>query len=321
MRERWITAPLADLATFRNGLWKGKKGPFTKAKIIRNTNIRKHGQISLDDVAEIEVEAKQLEKRRLQKGDIILERSGGGPKQAVGRAVCFELDEEDFSFSNFTSFIRVQDKSRLSYRYLHLVLNWWYETGVTEKIQSNSTGIRNLDFNAYKALDVPLPPLEDQQRIVAVLHDAFEGLARARANAEANLQNVRELFERVMAKSLSGVQVGESAECVELKDIVSFYNGDRGKNYPNKSEYVEDGVPWLNTGQIMPDGSLSLRKMNFISREKFDSLGGGKIQPGDLVFCLRGATIGKTAFVSPYEIGAVASSLMIIRPSEAISDK
>jgi type I restriction enzyme S subunit len=74
------------------------------------------------------------------------------------------------------------------------VLNWWYETGVTEKIQSNSTGIRNLDFNAYKALEVPLPPLEEQQRIVAVLDEAFEGLARARENAEVNLKNARELF-------------------------------------------------------------------------------------------------------------------------------
>ncbi|EBD0989387.1 restriction endonuclease subunit S, partial [Salmonella enterica] len=35
---------------------------------------------------------------------------------------------------------------------------------------------------------------------------------------------------------------------------------------------------------------------------------------GDLVYCLRGATFGKTAFVKPYESGAIASSLMIIRP-------
>ena len=45
------------------------------------------------------------------------------------------------------------------------------------------------------SLPIPLPPLEEQQRIVAVLDEAFEGLARARAHAEANLQNARELFD------------------------------------------------------------------------------------------------------------------------------
>jgi type I restriction enzyme S subunit len=74
------------------------------------------------------------------------------------------------------------------------------------------------------------------------------------------------------------------------------------------------GVPWINTGHIESDGRLTTQDMNFISREKFDSLNSGKIQKGDLVYCLRGATFGKTAFVEPYEEGAIASSLMIVRP-------
>ena len=54
--------------------------------------------------------------------------------------------------------------------------------------------------------------------------------------------------------------------------------------------------------------------MNYITRAKFASLGGGKIKPGDLLYCLRGATFGKTAFVEPFVEGAIASSLMIVRP-------
>ena len=96
--------------------------------------------------------------------------------------------------------------------------------------------------------------------------------------------------------------------------VAEFINGDRGKNYPNKSEYVDDGVPWINTGHIEPSGSLTATNMNYITKEKFDSLRGGKVQEGDLVYCLRGATFGKTAFVEPHNFGAIASSLMIIRP-------
>lgn len=103
-------------------------------------------------------------------------------------------------------------------------------------------------------------------------------------------------------------------EWVKFGELSEFINGDRSKNYPNKDEYVDQGIPWINTGHIEPDGTLTTKDMNFITKEKFDTLRSGKIIHTDLVYCLRGATFGKTAFVSPYVEGAIASSLMIIRP-------
>jgi type I restriction enzyme S subunit len=102
-------------------------------------------------------------------------------------------------------------------------------------------------------------------------------------------------------------------EWVKFGELNQFINGDRSKNYPNQSEYVNEGVAWINTGHIEPNGRLTTFDMNYITREKFESLRSGKIQKGDIVYCLRGATFGKTAFVEPYEEGAIASSLMIIR--------
>lgn len=189
------------------------------------------------------------------------------------------------------------------------------------------TTVKHLSSKTIQSIQFPIPSLQEQQHIVELLDEAFEGLDRARAHAEANLQNARELFARVVTTLLIGERADDRSANFDawperqLKELVSFHNGDRGKNYPNKSEYVAHGIPWLNTGQILPDGSLSESKMNFITRYKFETLGGGKIQPGDLVFCLRGATIGKTAFVAPYEIGAIASSLMIIRPGSHLSDR
>ncbi len=104
-------------------------------------------------------------------------------------------------------------------------------------------------------------------------------------------------------------------------DLSQFINGDRSKNYPNRHEYVTEGYPWINTGHIEPDGTLSKTEMYFITKEKFDSLRSGKIQSDDLVYCLRGATFGKTAFVTPYDKGAIASSLMIIRLSKLVNKK
>ncbi|MCC6667205.1 MAG: restriction endonuclease subunit S [Polyangiaceae bacterium] len=100
---------------------------------------------------------------------------------------------------------------------------------------------------------------------------------------------------------------------VKLGEVAELINGDRSKNYPNRAEYVEEGVPWINTGHIEPDGTLSLGSMHYISRKKFESLRSGKVRRGDLVYCLRGATLGKTAIITQFTEGAVASSLVIIR--------
>lgn len=105
---------------------------------------------------------------------------------------------------------------------------------------------------------------------------------------------------------------------VRLGNVAQLINGDRSKNYPNRNEYVEEGIAFINTGHIQPDGSLSLSGMHYLSRAKFDSLRAGKIQPGDLVYCLRGATLGKTAFVAPFTEGAIASSLVILRLDRSI---
>ena len=92
---------------FGNGLWKGKKPPFITSLVIRNTNFTKSGKIDYSDVAILDVEQRQFEQRKLVKGDIIIERSGGGPKQPVGRVAFFENEEGNYSYSNFTSRIRV----------------------------------------------------------------------------------------------------------------------------------------------------------------------------------------------------------------------
>ncbi len=109
--EQWQTTCLGDACQFINGLWKGDVPPLVRVGVIRNTNFAKDGTLDDSDIAYLDVEAKKYAKRRLQFGDLILEKSGGGPKQPVGRVILFDKTEGEYSFSNFTAAIRISDPS------------------------------------------------------------------------------------------------------------------------------------------------------------------------------------------------------------------
>lgn len=108
-------------------------------------------------------------------------------------------------------------------------------------------------------------------------------------------------------------------EISSLGLVCSFENGDRGENYPSKSVQTTTGIPFINAGHLT-DVGLDYKTMNYIPRERFNLLSNGKIQPNDILFCLRGS-LGKFASVGNLSEGAIASSLVIIRPSLKVLDK
>lgn len=106
---------------------------------------------------------------------------------------------------------------------------------------------------------------------------------------------------------------------VPLGDVVRFINGDRSTNYPKGNDYVDDGTPFISAADL-EEGRIAYSKVRRISSGAYERLRSGKIQQGDVLFCLRG-TIGKIAFVNSNEIGAIASSLVIVRATEKIDPR
>lgn len=105
--------------------------------------------------------------------------------------------------------------------------------------------------------------------------------------------------------------IGEMAEIID---------GDRGKNYPQQHEFLDEGYClFLNTGNVTKVG-FSFDSNQFISKEKCDLLRKGKLQRHDIVYTTRG-TVGNAAYYSdsiPYEHVRINSGMVIIRPKEAI---
>lgn len=294
MKAGWQTKTLDEACHFSNGLWKGEKEPLVKVGVIRNTNFTKDGALDDSDIAYLDVEAKKFEKRRLQFGDIILEKSGGGPKQAVGRVALFDKHEGLFSFSNFTSALRVKNPQELDFRFLHKLLYWTYLSGVTESMQSNSTGIRNLDGSAYKAIEIVFPSISEQQRIVAILDEAFAGIAMARAAAEQNRQNARALFESYLQSVFT--QQGEGWSEAPLSALCDIKHG-----FAFKSEFFTSGGEYvlLTPGNFYESGGYRDRG----EKQKYYC---GEIPPG---FVLRQGDL--LVAMTEQAAGLLGSSILV----------
>lgn len=105
--------------------------------------------------------------------------------------------------------------------------------------------------------------------------------------------------------------IPESWEWTRVGDIVEIINGDRGKNYPSKSQLHRTGdIPFISAINIQ-NGTIAKDNLLYVDETQYDALRSGKLSKGDIVLCIRGS-LGKNGRY-PFERGAIASSLVIIR--------
>lgn len=222
MKKGWTYKKLGEVCNKLNGLWKGKKPPYVKVGVIRNANFTKDFSLNFDNIEYLDVEKRQFENRKLQQGDLIVEKSGGSEKQPVGRAVLFNKEEGEYSFSNFTSVLRIKDKSQFQSDFLYKYLLFIYQRGDTKKMQNATTGIHNIEFEKYLDINIPYIPLSEQQQIVSRLDAAFAHIDELKANAEKQLNEARKIFQNALTKAM---EPKEGWEEKKLGEVCVFSQG------------------------------------------------------------------------------------------------
>ena len=166
--------------------------------------------------------------------------------------------------------------------------------------QATGNAQPNISQIKIKNTEVPVPPLAEQQRIVDLLDEAFEGLATAKANAEKNLQNARALFEShlqsVFTQRGNGWVEKSVGELVADGVLFKPFDGNHGEIHPKKSDYTESGVPFVMARDLQ-EGLVDTAHCIFISRKLADSLRVGFATDGDVLISHKG-TIGRSAIAS-----------------------
>jgi type I restriction enzyme M protein len=290
------TIKLNDICEFNNGLWTGKRSPFLKVKVIRNTNFRKDGFIDWTDIAELEVEQKQFANRELIKGDIVLEKSGGGPTQPVGRVVLFDRDERGFSYSNFTSRIRVSSNDILP-QFLWLILRDFYLRGKTDKYQKQTSGIRNLDFNLYKELQIPLPPLSVQEKILSEI-ESYQKI----------IDGARQVVENYKPR----IDIDPEWEMVELGDVFSKVNKNVLPVEMDVKEINYIGLENISQGSGELEGEILVNPNSIKSTKTV-------FQVGDILYGKLRPNLNKVYFSDI--TGICSTDIFVLRGNEDVNSK
>jgi type I restriction enzyme S subunit len=184
-------------------------------------------------------------------GDILITVKGSG----VGKINL--LDQDEVAISRQLMAVRVKGADP---RFVHAFLSSTFD-----HFQSLSTGaaIPGISREQVLGLEIPIPPLPEQQRIVGILDEAFDGIATAKANAEKNLQNTRALFEGHLQEVFT--QRGKGWVEKPLGTLAGFRNGinytkdskgERVKIVGVKDFQKSYWVPSQNLDTVTIDGKL-----------------------------------------------------------------
>jgi type I restriction enzyme S subunit len=159
--------------------------------------------------------------KMLKPGDILIEKSGGGDAQPVGRVVLFDKDIAAIS-SNFISCIR-PDEKLIDSEFLLLILSLLQ--GMKRNIPSikQTTGIQNLDEKHYFSNSLALPPIPEQRQIVNKLNLDIGRILSLEQKIEDEIKSVLEYKIRLTSDCVTG-KIDVRAAANDLSNELS--NGD-----------------------------------------------------------------------------------------------
>ena len=235
-----------------------------------------------------------LKRSQLKEGDILFSIAG-----ALGRTAIVTEDILPANTNQALAIVRIKETVEVDKRFLLYVLN---SDSTKEQSDSNKGGVaqQNLSLTQLKNYRIILPPLAEQQRIVAKLDAAFTEIDRA-----IEIERQKGLYaEALESQAMSGWlaqhssqnEVYKISEAVNEGWIQAPFDGNHGEIHPKAKDYVASGVPFLMASDIR-NGHADMTNCKFLPRELADSLRKGFARNKDVLLTHKG-TIGETAVLS-----------------------
>lgn len=296
MSGDWQVRKLRDVCTLINGRAYGKSELLSEGKypVLRvgnffTNNKWYHSNLELPS------------EKYCESGDLLYAWSASfGPRIWDGEKVIFHYH-----------IWKVQPEVKLiDQRYLFYFFEW--DTEQIKLDQGTGTTMIHVAKGSMEDRDVPVPSLPTQLRIVAILDEAFEGIATAKANAEKNLQNAEALFQSQLTALFN--RPTQSAIRTTLGQATGGVLTGPFGSLLHKHDYVENGIPLVNPAHISHSG-IEPDSKKTVSIETAKRLTNYIMRAGDIVIGRRGE-MGRCALVTDAEDGWLCGTgSFFIKPS------
>lgn len=290
---------LGEYVNYVRGLTYSKKDEVHDKgiKVLRANNIDlPSSTLNLDDIKQISTSVKVKDSQKLQVGDIFV-CAASGSKQHIGK-VAYINQDTDCYFGGFMAAIRTNEK--LNSKFLFYLLR---SSAFNAYLQSriSSASINNLNAGILNEYEIPLPPLEVQQKIVADIENKQKAIDHAREIIQV-LERERAYFDP------STRATRENWPVVKLSDIADVRDGTH-----DSPKYVTDGYP-LVTSKNIKNGTIDFTDTNYISQKDFDLINKRSgVDGGDIIMPMIG-TIGGAVCVQKDRDFAI-KNVALLKPS------
>ncbi len=291
--------------------WKENKGKTASLRKIKRTNIVK---------------------RNLLEGDILVEISGGGPDQPVGRTVL--IDKAVLSFKPdmpkiCTNFLRlIRPNSVISPKYLNLYLQFFYASGEIIKYQNGSNNLRNLIFPEFLKISIPFPLIDQQHQIVDKIDELFSELDKGIENLKIAQQQLKVYRQAVLKWAFEGKLTNDNLtdgglpdgwEWAKLRDVCDKIQD--GSHFSPQIQYDEPGDKryMYITAKNIRNNYMDFRKLYYVDEEYHHSIY-GRCNPeyGDVLLTKDGINTGEVTLNTLKEPFSLLSSVCLFKPKKDV---
>ena len=153
--------------------------------------------LSFDKITIRNIDPKQLEGRYLSKGDLLIEKSGGGETTPVGRVVYCNYDGKA-TYTNFIHSISLSDN--VDSRFFLYYFNMLYSNKINLLYFNQTTGLQNLQIGEYLGQPIYLPPLSEQQTIADYLDKKCAEIDGLKAKLTKKRETLTELRQSIISE-------------------------------------------------------------------------------------------------------------------------
>jgi type I restriction enzyme S subunit len=261
---------------------------------LRMNNVGTRGNLIWDDVLRVPADESTIREYRLLPGDVVFNNTNS--TELVGKSALFESYDEPVVYSNHFTRLRT-NLDALSPGFLAAWLNHQWLRGVFASICNRWIGQSAVKSDKLLNIEVPLPPLEEQRRIAAVLHEQMAAVEKARAAAQARLEAVKAILVSLLRQVFPqpGQPLPAGWRWVRLGDH-SIKVGSGITPRGGQASYHSTGIPLIRSQNV--DYNLFLAEgLAFISREQDEAMEGSRVQEGDVLLNITGASIGRVCVV------------------------